>query len=71
MTRLRCLVPFCKRTTGRRVDEWICGDHWRPVPSQAKRLLARCRRRRDRLSFDLTWEWIKRKAIEIAAGISR
>lgn len=35
--RLRCIVPFCKRTRGQRKGErpisegedWICGEHWR------------------------------------------
>ena len=31
--RLKCCVPFCRRTTrGQDYGEWICGPHWRAVP---------------------------------------
>lgn len=30
--RLSCCVPFCRRTTGRKHSEWICGKHWQCVP---------------------------------------
>lgn len=37
--RCRCLVPHCKRTTGRVpvTHEWICSEHWRRVSRYTKR----------------------------------
>lgn len=34
--RLKCCVPFCKASTGRPFDEWICSRHWRAVPKSTK-----------------------------------
>lgn len=31
-----CCVPFCRRTSRRCKDEWICGDHWKLVPRALK-----------------------------------
>jgi hypothetical protein len=54
MSRLRCEVPFCKRTRGRRKgdaadpdpahEQWICGDHWRRVSPHLRRRKARLER---------------------------
>lgn len=37
--RISCCVPFCNRTRHNRdnTSEWICGDHWRLVPSRLKK----------------------------------
>lgn len=44
--RLRCMVPFCSHTRGRRKGDrgelvegspWLCGAHWRLVPRERKR----------------------------------
>lgn len=32
-----CCVPFCRRTSRRFKEEWICGDHWKTVPTALKR----------------------------------
>lgn len=51
--RVRCCVPFCKRTTtARRAadivewpdDLWICSKHWRDVPLKFKQVKRRARR---------------------------
>ncbi|WP_370677570.1 hypothetical protein [Pleomorphomonas sp. PLEO] len=50
--RIHCSVPFCKRTRGQRKGEqpiqdgerWVCGDHWRLVPSHMRHRLTRLRR---------------------------
>ena len=42
--RLRCLVPYCRRTRGPHKgelpidewEEWICGPHWRLVSQATK-----------------------------------
>ena len=34
--RLKCCVPFCRRTTKQDCGEWICGPHWRAVPRAAR-----------------------------------
>ncbi len=54
--RLRCLVPYCNRTRGRRKGEppldgdedWICGKHWPLIsyPTKAAWRLAKRRVRR-------------------------
>lgn len=54
--RLRCLVPGCRRTRGRRKgeatfegdEEWICGVHWKTVPRTLKALGRKSVRRWDR-----------------------
>ncbi len=79
--RLRCIVPFCRRTTKPLYREWICGKHW-PLVDRAlkrrlarlKRLLRRCRTDRQwrhvRNHLDIVWECCKAQAIERAAGIT-
>jgi hypothetical protein len=81
--RLSCCVPFCRRTTqapnaeGRLVPtEWICNGHWKAIPRSARRAYGRRLRRlfrhhlaTDRAAADRLWAWLKRKAIEAAAGI--
>lgn len=56
MTRLRCVVPSCRRTRGQRKgeppikgdEEWICGVHWKMVDRSLKALRRQSRRRWDR-----------------------
>lgn len=44
--RAKCLVPYCRRTSGRvpPAHEWICSDHWKPVSRATKRYRARSKR---------------------------
>lgn len=77
MTRLPCCVPFCERTTPRvEFDEWICGDHWRLIPKDARRAYGRrarhwrrYHRQADGVAAARIWAWLKRHAIEAAGGI--
>lgn len=74
--RIKCEVPFCKRTRGDRkgdpvVDgmQWVCGDHWRAIPRTLRRTYYRARRLdRGRLAA-MCWERCKKTAIERAMGI--
>lgn len=70
MSRVPCVVPFCRRTTkAGNFREWICGKHWRPVSRRLK-WLKRTAKRRGRYDIAArTWERCKRQAIERAAGI--
>lgn len=84
MSRVRCAVPFCKRTTSlERIqphDEWICGEHWRGVPRHRRHQYSVARRRNARYGGpekgwhgrieSRLWMMCKRLAIEAAAGIS-
>lgn len=70
--RIKCIVPFCRRTTRARDewDEWICADHYKPVPRRLKTLRRRARRL-GRHSVDLfLWGRIKSFACEAAGGIA-
>lgn len=89
--RIRCLVPFCRHTRGDRKGdpvrqgmEWICGEHWMPLPKVERRVYSRARRRvlarwperegdveyaRAWHAFDRVWSRLKRLAIERALGI--
>lgn len=87
MTRLSCIVPFCRRTTGKFAApiEWICGPHYRLVPSSLKlrrrrvnRLLRKAWVQSDRgrallrlnRLFDALWDETKAIAIQRSAGIT-
>src|SRR5690349_21048332 len=39
--RIRCCVPFCRRTSTRHSDEFLCADHWRLVDRRLKALRTR------------------------------
>lgn len=79
MSRVRCVVPFCRRTRedDPRFSEWICGDHWRMVPKKYRQVYGRFKRRWRRFGTPVSyhprgsrlWERIKREAIERAGGI--
>lgn len=77
VSRLPCVVPGCRRTTSRaEFDEWLCGDHWREIPKQARRIYGRRVRRwrryhrySDGLAAARIWNWLKRQAIERAMGL--
>lgn len=76
--RLGCCVPFCRRTTKRTEwDEWLCGDHWRMIPKDKRRVYGRIVRRwrRYHKKSDVPrgwriWNRLKSIAIERAAGVS-
>ncbi len=64
--RLACIVPGCKHTRGQRKgetpieegEEWVCGDHWRAVPSYLRRRKARfARLYRKRFGDDPFWQF--------------
>lgn len=46
-----CCVPFCRRTSRRFKEEWICGDHWKLVPRDLKTFRTK-RLKQIRLAFD-------------------
>ncbi|MDQ0510915.1 hypothetical protein [Ancylobacter amanitiformis] len=57
-TRLQCCVPFCRRTTKDRHDEWVCGKHWSAVPQRERRRLARAGRwYRKRFGQNAAWTY--------------
>lgn len=77
--RIACVVPFCRRTTGRtEFSEWLCGDHWRMVDKPKRRVYGRYMRqwrrygptKRMAAAADRIWNRLKREAIEKAAGIA-
>lgn len=83
--RIRCVVPFCRRTAGQRKHwrpitadtQWLCGDHWRLVDKRLRRLVRKAQRHfhavgTDRaLKLDLwLWDRCKRQAIERGMGIA-
>jgi hypothetical protein len=76
MTRLRCIVPFCRRTTGRAdFEEWICGDHWRLIDKDRRRVYGRHLRRWRRYGSSAygpaaarIWRALSAQAIQRAAG---
>lgn len=75
--RLRCCVPFCRRTTARcEHEEWICGDHWRLVPKDQRRVYGRHLKRWRRYGNNAygpaaarIWRRLVSVATERAAGI--
>ena len=81
MRRIRCAVPFCRRTRPGALFEWICSKHWALVPRHWRRDYARARRRaRSGRCFDCygagacgcarnLWRMCKAEAIERAAGL--
>lgn len=83
--RRPCEVPFCRRTSTRWPDEWLCCDHWRLVDRSLKlyrtRRLKQLRQRAEqtlewkdwmrlRRASHLIWRRMKRQAIERALGIT-
>ena len=70
MSRMRCVVPFCRHTTGRFTSgEWICADHWRAVPARLKRLKRLAERRQRAALAGWLWRRCKATAIEAAMGL--
>lgn len=82
--RIACLIPFCRRTT--KADDpviewpddgWICGNHWRSVPTRMKAIKRRARRRLRRhpddpaaiAAFARISARCTRAALDAAAGI--
>lgn len=37
MVRIKCCVPFCRRTHKSADLEWMCGEHWALVPQHQRR----------------------------------
>lgn len=77
--RLGCCVPFCRHTTAAwpEADEWICGDHWRLIDKANRQAYGRHAKRWRRFRSQDSgraarrlWGWLKRHAIERAAGIT-
>lgn len=79
--RIRCVIPFCKRTAPReRVPEGheiICGKCWRRADPKLRKLQRRARRRwdktkseRDAVRIDRLWAKIIAQAIERAGDPS-
>ena len=84
MTRLRCIVPGCKRSRGQRKGEppieghwqWVCHDHWTASNKQMRRALNRAQRdvwrepcSRNRARAARLWRRMTRHVIERAMGI--
>lgn len=75
--RIRCEVPFCRRTRGDRkgdiiteTTEWVCGPHWTAVPKTMRRAYSRARRRNHNPAvLSRLWTRVKREAIERAVGV--
>jgi hypothetical protein len=71
--RLRCLVPFCRRSRGDRkndpvdrYDEWLCGEHWRLVDRRIRRLHRRAQRLGRAPVARWLWERAKTQALSRA-----
>lgn len=43
--RLRCIVPYCRRTTKAEFREWVCAKHWTVVPKALRRAYRTAMRR--------------------------
>ncbi|WP_262027630.1 hypothetical protein [Microvirga sp. Mcv34] len=72
--RVRCCVPFCRRTIAAEKlkpwNEWICGKHWSAVPKIERREYSWTKRRIPNSdATSVQWERLKAVAIEAAAGI--
>jgi hypothetical protein len=82
--RVNCIIPFCRRTRGDRKGdpvtpdmEWICGEHWKSVPRQYRRVWGRIRRRWRRFGPEAdakpsdwrVWCRLKAVATERAVGL--
>lgn len=74
VTRLRCEVPFCRRTTKRPEGtsagcRWICAGHWRLTSAGWRKRLKMLRRRRRYDLAGVMWDRLRGQAIERAAGL--
>ena len=69
--RVPCAVPYCRKTCkgdpARHV--WLCGDHWKLVDPNTRRLFRRAQRRGRRGVEAYLWEQLVEQAIEAAAGL--
>ena len=74
-SRIRCLVPFCRRTRrnewGVESAEWVCGPHWSGVPKKfrnfytaAKRRFRRDRSERNFCRCERAWNRCKAAAMQ-------
>lgn len=70
--RIPCLVPFCPRhTKGNANTDWICRDHWKPLPVMRRMAFNRAFKAKKPELYWPLWSALKEHAIELAAGISR
>lgn len=79
--RIRCEVPFCRRTAKRLPDDTaatriICGKHWRLGDARYRKLYSMAKRNWKKTGTDRygwlmhrAWERVRRQAIERAAGL--
>lgn len=75
--RMRCAVPFCAHTRGRRKgeqpikpgEEWVCGEHWRLTSRDWRRRMGLFRRRQRWDLVHQMWQRLKEQAIERACGL--
>lgn len=74
--RLRCVVPFCRRTFKRQPDEprdvtiiVICGKHWRLGDAKLRALRTRALRKKRRRLASMLFDRVMKQAIERAGGI--
>jgi hypothetical protein len=71
----QCLVPFCRHTTKRQFNEWICGAHWKLIDRRIRFVSRRSLKRLQagdesvRWIAERSWERCKREAIERGLGI--
>ena len=76
--RIRCLVPFCRRTRAAGgLPEWICGKHWALIPARRRRAYARARRIASKTGEQRAWKaaarlWrrLRAQACAAAGGLS-
>lgn len=77
--RMRCIVPFCRHTRDRYrnpvFNEWICGDHWKMLPKQRRKVYGRRMRKMRRFAImgdeatNRLWRRLVAQATETAMGI--
>jgi hypothetical protein len=73
----QCCVPFCRHTTRRPFNEWVCGPHWRLVDKRVRSLCGRVKRKANRIGWTPALIALdirlgaqaKRQAIERGLGI--
>jgi hypothetical protein len=76
--RIQCVVPFCKRTRKRESFmkgwQWICGEHWKPIPLAARKVYGRRVKKWRRFNTGeqtvaRLWRWLAAKACDRAGAI--
>lgn len=73
--RTACSVPFCRRSVAGRWAGYLCGDHWRLVDRDLRRLRTKLRRRFMKRGEVVTikggWRSLTDRAARAEAGIWR